>query len=46
MKNNDSSIKANEFARSIFPNYNILGLPFFKDKCVQFDFENMMLYVW
>ena len=26
--------------------YNFLGLPFFKDKCVQFDFENMMLYVW
>ena len=26
--------------------YNFLGFPFFKDKCVQFDFENMMLYVW
>ena len=46
MKNNDSSIRADDFTRSVFPNYNILGLPFFKDKCVQFDFENMMLYVW
>ena len=26
--------------------YNFLEFPFFKDKCVQFDFENMMLYVW
>ena len=30
---------------SDFP-YNFLGYPFFKDKCVQLDFENMMLYVW
>lgn len=31
---------------AFFSVYNSLGYPFFKDKCVQFDFENMMLYVW
>ncbi|MBO6218472.1 MAG: hypothetical protein J6N81_02725 [Treponema sp.] len=44
---NDVAIKHKDkeiFAASSF--FNILGLPFFKDKCVQFDFENMMLYVW
>ncbi|MBQ8681027.1 MAG: hypothetical protein IJ530_14950 [Treponema sp.] len=48
-KYNDVSIyykTGSEIYSRLLSFYNCAGFPFFKDKCVQFDFENMMLYVW
>ena len=48
-KYNDSAIyhaPETEIEFAFYSLYNSLGYPFFKGKCVQLDFENMMLYVW
>ena len=46
VKYDDDSLRNNDYMRRISSVFNTLGYSLFKDKCVQLDFENMMLYVW